>query len=65
MPRQAAIARLIVNRRELAQSAIEQGEHSEETIQVLDRLILDVRAGRVDAFELRHPGRSRVTVSAD
>ena len=61
MSRASAIALLIGVRRELLDHQKENGR-DDVAREALDRLILDVRANRVDIFELRFPAVRRVTV---
>lgn len=69
MPRRRAIALIVATRRSILANADErlpsdaQRAHNEAA--QLERLLLDVRACRLDAFELGQPPHTHVTVSAD
>jgi hypothetical protein len=67
MRRGSAVILLLYRRREWQGkiAAIASGNVERETreIESIDRLILDIRAGRVRTFELTHPGAVEVIVS--
>jgi hypothetical protein len=69
MPRRRAIALIVRVRNELLAKAAERlpadAEPLHETAAQLERLLLDVRACRIDEFELHQPTTVRVTISAD
>lgn len=69
MPRQRAIALIVRVHDELLAKAAEQlpadAEPLHDAAAQLERLVLDVRARRIDDFELRDPTAVRVTISAD
>lgn len=65
MSRRAAIASLIEHRRDMARASIDlPSEGAAQQLHALDRLILDVRAGRVDAFQRGEDSQSRITIAA-
>jgi hypothetical protein len=61
MSRRSAIALIIRARKTLAANA----PHQEALAADLMRLLFDVRARRVDAFELQEPTPMHVTVAVD
>ncbi|WP_248295488.1 hypothetical protein [Paraburkholderia sp. UYCP14C] len=67
MRRSSAVLFLLRHRREWSArvEAAQTGDVELETQQLdlIDRLVLDVRAGRVGAFELDHPKSIKVFVS--
>jgi len=69
IPRRSAIALLMKSRKSLLADAEEQtpavAERLHAAAEDLTRLLLDVRAGRVQVFELNEPTRMRVVISAD
>jgi len=68
MPRRRAIAMILRVREELLANAAEpsaNGPPPHEIAAELDRLLLDVRAGRVDAFELSRPTPVHVMICPD
>jgi hypothetical protein len=69
MPRRRAIALIVATRRQLLADADERlpGEAQPlyDAADQLERLLLDVRACRIDEFVLHHPTSIHVTVSAD
>jgi hypothetical protein len=68
MPRRRAVALVVRVRNELLAKAAEQlpadAQPLRDTAAQLERLLLDVRACRIDDFELHHPTTIRVTISA-
>ncbi len=65
MSRRAAIVSLIEHRRDIVRAITDApSDKVTQQLHVLDRLILDVRAGRVDVFERDDARRSRVTIAA-
>jgi hypothetical protein len=69
MSRTSAIALIVNSRKSLLAEAEERMPADAERLRAasedLTRLLLDVRAGRVTAFELNEPTRMRVFISAD
>jgi len=69
MSRRSAIALIVSARKRLLADAGERPEAEaqplDDTAAQLERLLLDVRARRIDAFELTHPTRLHITISAD
>lgn len=70
MPRARAIALIVEARRQLLSKASDHATADDarrlrEGATELERLLLDVRAGRVSTFELSEPVTVHVTVSAD
>ncbi|PVX83957.1 hypothetical protein [Paraburkholderia unamae] len=69
MSRTSAIALIVRSRKSLLADAEERMPADAERLNAaaadLTRLLLDVRAGRVNAFELNQPTRMRVFISAD
>ncbi|QGZ55368.1 hypothetical protein [Paraburkholderia acidiphila] len=69
MSRPSAIALIVRSRKSLLADADEHPSAEAERLRAaaadLTRLLLDVRAGRMNAFELNEPTRMRVVVSAD
>jgi hypothetical protein len=69
MSRTSAIALIVNSRKSLLADAEERMPADAERLRAaaenLTRLLLDVRAGRVHAFELNEPTRMRVFISAD
>ena len=69
MSRTSAIALIVNSRKSLLADAEERmpadAQRLHAAAENLTRLLLDVRAGRVNAFELNEPTRMRVFVSAD
>ncbi|WP_028225983.1 hypothetical protein [Paraburkholderia ferrariae] len=69
MSRRSAIALLVDTRKKLLADANGRlpaaAQPLHDTAQQLERLLLDVRACRIDSFELTHPAPVQVTVSAD
>ena len=69
MPRRRAVALIVRVRNELLAKAAERlpvdAEPLYDTADQLERLLLDVRACRVDEFELNQPTTVHVTISAD
>jgi hypothetical protein len=69
MSRTSAITLIVNARKSLLADAEERmpggAEHLHAAAEALMRLLLDVRAGRVNVFELKEPARMRVFVSAD
>ncbi|MEM5404736.1 MULTISPECIES: hypothetical protein [Paraburkholderia] len=69
MSRRSAIALIVRSRKALLDDADERPSAEAERLRAaaadLTRLLFDVRAGRVSAFELNQPARMRVVVSAD
>jgi hypothetical protein len=68
MPRTRAIALIVATRKAMLEHADERlpadAQRMREGAAALERLLLDVRAGRVDSFELMHPSPIQVTVSS-
>jgi hypothetical protein len=68
MSRRSVIALLVGTRKKLLADANErpaaEAQPLYDTVAQLERLLLDVRACRIDAFELAHPAR-HITISAD
>ena len=68
MPRTRAIALIVSTRKAMLAHAEERlpddAQRMRDGAAALERLLLDVRAGRVDAFELMHPSPIHVTVSS-
>ncbi|TDG05030.1 hypothetical protein E1N52_26695 [Paraburkholderia guartelaensis] len=69
MSRPSAISLIVRSRKILLADADERPPGEAERLRAaaddLTRLLFDVRAGRVNAFELSEPTRMRVVVSAD
>ena len=69
MPRTRAIALIVAARKTMLAHADEQlpseAQLRREGAAELGRLLLDVRAGRVDSFELMLPSPIHVTVSSE
>jgi len=69
MPRTRAIALLVATRKALLAHADERlpsdTKRVRDSAAALERLLLDVRAGRVDSFELTFPSPMHVTVSSE
>ncbi|WP_293046569.1 hypothetical protein [Paraburkholderia sp.] len=69
MPRKRAIALIVGARNDLLSHAAERipadAQPLNETAAQLERLLLDVRAGRINEFELHHPAHIHVWISAD
>jgi len=69
MPRTRAIALIVSARKALLAHADERlpadAKRIRDDAAVLERLLLDVRAARVNSFELMHPTPIHVTVSSD
>lgn len=69
MPRRRAVALIVRVRDELLAKAAERlpadAAPLHDTAAQLERLLLDVRAGRIYEFELHHPTTVHVTVAAD
>lgn len=69
MSRPSAIALIVRSRKSLLADAEERMPDDAERLHAaaadLTRLLLDVRAGRVNAFDLNEPARMRVIISAD
>ena len=69
MSRPSAISLIVRSRKTLLADADERPPAEAECLRAaaddLTRLLFDVRAGRVNAFELNEPMRMRVVVSAD
>ncbi|MCX5542285.1 hypothetical protein M3A49_22775 [Paraburkholderia sp. CNPSo 3076] len=69
MSRPSAISLIVRSRQALLADADERPAAEAERLRAaaadLTRLLLDVRAGRVNVFELSEPTRMRVVVSAD
>ncbi|MFT0168965.1 hypothetical protein [Paraburkholderia mimosarum] len=69
MSRPSAIALIVRSRKALLIDADErmpaEAERLRAAAEDLTQLLFDVRAGRVDAFDLYEPTRMRVVVSAD
>ncbi|WP_090542836.1 hypothetical protein [Paraburkholderia caballeronis] len=69
MPRTRAIALIVTARRTMLAHADERlpadAQRMRDGAIALERLLLDVRAGRVDSFELMHPTPIHVTVSSE
>ncbi|MEX3962633.1 hypothetical protein AB4Y42_10495 [Paraburkholderia sp. EG286B] len=69
MSRPSAIALIVRSRKALLDDPDERPAAAAERLRAaaddLTRLLFDVRAGRVSAFELNEPTRMRVVVSAD
>jgi hypothetical protein len=69
MSRPSAIALIVRSRNALLTDAEERMPAEAERLRAaaadLTQLLLDVRAGRVNAFDLYEPARMRVVVSAD
>ncbi|WP_233882518.1 hypothetical protein [Paraburkholderia flagellata] len=69
MSRPSAIALIVRSRKALLADADERPSAEAERLRAaaadLTRLMFDVRAGRVNAFELNEPTRTQVVVSAD
>lgn len=69
MSRPSAIALIVRSRKSLLADAEERMPDDAERLNAaaadLTRLLLDVRAGRVNAFDLKEPARMRVIISAD
>jgi hypothetical protein len=67
MPRKRALALIVAARRELLAKIAEQfpgaGQPLNDEAAQLERLMLDVRAGRIDEFELHKPTPIHVIVS--
>ncbi|QBQ96897.1 hypothetical protein [Paraburkholderia pallida] len=68
MSRRSAIALIVKARTTLLANTQEQlsadAQHHEALVADLTRLLFDVRAGRVDEFELKAPTPMHVTVAA-
>jgi hypothetical protein len=68
MPRQRALALIVRVRNELLAKAAERlpadAQPLYDTAAQLERLLLDVRACRIDEFELHYPSTIRVMISA-
>ncbi len=65
MSRKAVIAWLI----EIRRKAFDDGNPARRAtenadLEALDRLILDVRASRIDTFAMRHPRECQVVIAA-
>lgn len=69
MTRSRAIALIVTARRTMLAHADERlpadAKRMRDGAASLERLLLDVRAGRVDSFELMHPSPIYVTVTSD
>lgn len=69
VPRPRAIALIASSRKTMLAHADERlpadAKHLRDGAASLERLLLDVRAGRVDSFELMYPSPIRVTVSSE
>jgi hypothetical protein len=69
MSRPSAIALIVRSRKSLIADAEERTHADADRLRAvadtLTRLLFDVRACRVDAFELNEPARMRVVISAD
>jgi hypothetical protein len=69
MSRPSAISLIVRSRKSLLADAEERMPADAERLHAaaanLTQLLLDVRAGRVNAFELHEPARMRVFISAD
>ncbi|WP_024901317.1 hypothetical protein [Robbsia andropogonis] len=66
MSRKAVIAWLIeIRRKTFDESPAGRQAMANGELAVLDRLILDVRAARVDTFAMRHPRECQVMIAAD
>ncbi len=69
MSRRSAIALIVGTRKKLLADANERlpadAQPLHDTAQQLERLLLDVRACRIDTFELTRPAPTQVTISAD
>lgn len=69
MSRPSAIALLVRSRKSLLADASERlpadATHLHSAADTLAGLLLDVRAGRIDTFELKEPTRMHVVISAD
>jgi hypothetical protein len=69
MSRRSAIALIVNARTALLANTDERppddAQHSQARVADLTRLLFDVRAGRVDEFELKEPTPMHVTVSSD
>ncbi len=69
LSRRSAIALIVSARKKLLADAAErmpaEAQPLLDTAAQLERLLLDVRACRIDAFELTHPAPAHITISAD
>ena len=69
MSRRSAIALIVRARTTLLAGTDERlpadAQHHEALVADLTRLLFDVRAGRIDEFELKAPTPMHVTVAAD
>jgi hypothetical protein len=69
MSRRSAIALIVNARTTLLANTDERlsadARHSQARLADLTRLLFDVRAGRIDEFELKEPTPIHVTVSSD
>ncbi|WP_343670630.1 hypothetical protein [Paraburkholderia heleia] len=69
MSRPSAISLIVRSRNALLADADERPFTEAERLRTaaadLTRLLFDVRAGRVNAFELNEPARMRVVISSD
>ncbi|WP_157025125.1 hypothetical protein [Paraburkholderia heleia] len=69
MSRPSAISLIVRSRNALLADADERPLTEAERLRTaaadLTRLLFDVRAGRVNAFELNEPARMRVVISSD
>jgi hypothetical protein len=67
MTRTSAVALLVGTRRalrdELQDKPAHEASRTERMIQNLERMLLDVRAGRTSEFDLEYPSRVHVIVS--
>ncbi|WP_258002345.1 hypothetical protein [Burkholderia sp. WAC0059] len=67
MPRHRAIALIVSIRQSMLEKIDERlpddAQRTREAAAELERLMLDVRAGRLDSFELKSPSPMHVTVS--
>ncbi|HEY1611337.1 MAG TPA: hypothetical protein VGG24_18895 [Paraburkholderia sp.] len=69
MTRSRAIALIVTTRKAMLAHAGErlppETKRLRDGAAVLERVLLDVRAGRLDAFELSYPRPLHVTISSD
>jgi hypothetical protein len=69
MPRARAIALIVATLKTMLEHADERlpadAKRIHDTAASLERLLLDVRAGRIDSFDLTYPSPIHVTISSE
>jgi hypothetical protein len=67
MSRTSAVALLVDTRRTMTESlqdkSAHEAVHDEQRLKSIERLLLDVRVGRVREFQLDHPVRMHIVVT--